>query len=456
MNAYLKSISHTNNRAIRSANYCHRYSSDNPFMIVLMTQGGDPFSVSAIAYGQSPNDFNLIVAGDSRIYPLQLNLLVQFADAFNNYVESCVNQDVTPQIVLLNRASLEVLWQISRGFAYKEEQVPDEIICMARYLQIFIRREPFPGQQLIIVLTDFLNAHWVIELSIEDAEALPILDAYIEPSHPNGGFATMEAMERDGTNFIGPHTTNREDKPLMPLLESFKQQRGNITDTTSLAPMQKPIKGHYKPLLRRGWELGWRCLEREKAYEQAECVDRRWQDDGHYFQKEIQYIMGGGRYLSSPTDKSTCRELYNCEQSLARLTAEEAIADPLRLYPYLLKHEAVVGKVVWLDLDYREMINGKNQRQPLLILEANYLCLIPEGMELWWTGLPRNKAWELREIEVNQELSFSRLTLIHRSNRLNTPRPSLGDLASFSVFNLDSAGYTKPLPEQVPWTHQSA
>jgi len=142
------------------------------------------------------------------------------------------------------------------------------------------------------------------------------------------------------------------------------------------------------------------------------------------------------------------------EDAKARLLAEEACDDPLRMIPYLLNNKAVDGEVVRIDLDYREVVRVRAVRRPLLTLLSPDPCPMPRDRQLWWTGHPSGAAWVVHNV-VSRPDGHAIITLKLTTGSGAIPMPAVGDQACFSVHNTDGH-WLQQLPTIVPWTHRPA
>src|SRR5262249_17977071 len=152
---------------------------------------------------------------------------------------------------------------------------------------------------------------------------------------------------------VGPIPAAEDDDCLSPLLERFNQQRNGSTDPAIVRPLLTPIEEHYRPLLRRTWDLLWRCRDREAAYPQAPSVGRRWDEDRDVYTRHIDWLAQNGLRRTRQTPRQAVRTLLNLEEANRLLEAEQACDDPLRMLPYLLENKAVRGRVVAVDADHK-------------------------------------------------------------------------------------------------------
>lgn len=78
----LAARAHAERRAIRSASFRHRWIAPNPMVVVPWQLGSEPFSASALAFGEQPEQMHLVVAGDPRNRDLAFRALATFGAWF--------------------------------------------------------------------------------------------------------------------------------------------------------------------------------------------------------------------------------------------------------------------------------------------------------------------------------------------------------------------------------------
>src|SRR5207253_2441120 len=90
-----------------------------------------------------------------------------------------------PQIVVPNRASVDMLLRLGRRLAYLQldgdRPADPDLVRLGQHLLFLGRHATYPGQQLIIALTDLAGAHWLTPQSDFDRASLGAVDAHIDP-----------------------------------------------------------------------------------------------------------------------------------------------------------------------------------------------------------------------------------------------------------------------------------
>src|SRR5262249_46059748 len=141
---------------------------------------------------------------------------------------------------------------------------------------------------------------------------------------------------------------------------------------------------HYAGLVDRGWTLLWRSLERERRWPEAPSVGRRWAGGVEAYERHLEGgTQKGGGYRAPQTNAQAARTPRTWGEAQRLVLAEEAIDDPLRMIPYLLTDEAVVGTIAAVDLNHVEPGRKRPVRRPLFELETEERCRIPAGKALF-------------------------------------------------------------------------
>lgn len=95
-------------------------------------------------------------------------------------------------------------------------------------------------------------------------------------------------------------------------------------------------------------------------------------------------VTKGGAYRTRQSHEQPARS--NSETAYAKLVAEEAVDDPLRMVPFLLTNEAVAGRVLGVDLEHRERTGKSRVRRTAQVeLEVAERCTMPLKKKLYWT-----------------------------------------------------------------------
>lgn len=450
--------------AYRLARFRHRRLSAQPLALVLWQLGAEPFTAAAVGFGEAPSDRHLVVAGDPRNRELAFAALLPFARWFCEHFEApAARREIllgldfglapataAPQVVVANSASVEMLGRLGRRLAYLPVDGPrpahPQLVRLGQHLLFLYRHASRPGQQLLVAMTELLADHWATPQSDLERGSLAALDAYIDPGRLHG-FMAAAAAEQDP---LGPVPDRGDDVQLEPLLGAFNERRSGRTDAATVRPLLAPIVEHYRPLVRRTWDLMWRCFERELEWPEAASVGRRWTDDRDAYLAHIDWIVQNGHRRTRQTPRQAARTLRWLEGAKERLRAEEACDDPVRMIPYLLDNKAVEGQVVQVNLQHYERARVQRVRRPLLTLLSPDPCPIPRGRELWWSSHPRGAPWVVRDVASHPAGAL--VTLKLTTSTLDSI-PDEGEYAVFSVHHVE-ARWQQVLPNETPWTHQ--
>lgn len=453
--SYLKAVliaeARAAGRGVRTALVRHRRIVPKPLGMVLWQLGAEPFTVGALAWGFGPKDRTMVVPGEPRDRDLAFRALTEVAHAFNKWFEG--GHGGAPQLILPNAGMLTLLGRLGRRLAWLptdgDRPADPALVRFGRHVRFLADHSQFPGQQLVLVLTELLQTHWATELSDVESQNLAALDAAIEPPPGMTGHEAAAKAELQG---IGPVPTD-EDKALAPLVQEFNKVRARRTEEAVVGQLRRPIVAHYEGLVfRRGWPLLWKCLERERNLPEAPSVERRWVGDMEALGRHLDWMgKTGGRRRVRQTAAQAASTLQHWEDAQRLLLAEEVIDDGLRLLPELLANRALMGRVVQVDLDHKERAAKSVVARPLVTIEVPDRCMVPDGKELYWTGSPKAKQYTVVGVEKIPKTDKWRVTLRHETSAAMA-RPARGDDAIFTVHHLHNAPPAL-LPRQVPWTH---
>src|SRR5262249_8640623 len=158
----------------------------------------------------------------------------------------------------------------------------------------------------VVALTDLLGANWATLQSDLERQSLAALDAFIEPPDGQHGFEAAAAAEKDS---IGPLPSGEDDEKLNPLVDRFHERRAGSTDHKGIAPLLKPIEDHYRPLVRRTWDLLWRCRDREVSFPEARSVARRWDEDRRAYTGHVDWMARSGLRRTRQTPRQAALHL---------------------------------------------------------------------------------------------------------------------------------------------------
>jgi hypothetical protein len=437
-------------RGVRAASVRHVHLTRKPMAVVLWQLGAEPFTVGAAAWGLSRTDMRFVAPGEPRDRELAFRALLQFANDFNPWFEQGEGQ-----LVVANRGTLSLLARLGRRLAYLplDGKTPADpaLVRFGRHLKFIGEHACHPGQQVVVVLTELLRDHWAVELSQLEKENLAAFDAAIDPPE---GLSVHEAVLAAEKVPVGPVPANDEDDALDPLVNAFNQARARSTDEKVVAPLRVPIEKHYRELIRRGaWPLVWKCLDRERELPEAPSAADRWEEDKMAIAAHLEWMARtGGITRVRDTHARAARRLRRWEEAVRLLEAHRAIDDPMKMLPYVLSHEALVGRVVSTDLEHAFVPDGgrRKLKLPRVTLSLKTRCLMPIGKRLYWTREPTHE-FTLCSFARGPKGDW-RVTLQLESIQWNA-FPKVGDDAVFSIHHVNRDPPLR-LPESPPWTHE--
>jgi hypothetical protein len=468
--AMLAARAHDLGKAQPTALFRHRALAEDPLSIVAWQLGAEPYSVGAIAMGTKTSGYTLYVPG----YPIDRDLLFdaltlfarQFCPAFEAYaagpceIVSRYGIDLMvpktlPQIVVANVETVALLGRLGRRLAYLSttgEHAADPVLPrLGRHLMWLADYAHLPGQQLILSVTDLLTTHYTTAMSPYEVGSLAAIDAWIAPPRGKHGFHAAEAAERQA---VGPTPDPEDGERVYQLMSAFNAARRRRKNPAFIRKLIKPLQALYQNMVDDTWSLIWKTVERERGRPEATSVARRAREDRIAYASHLNWMAGlaEGRRRTRLDPRQAAMRLNEYERAHARLLAEEAIDDPLRMAPVLLAGQAIAGEVVRAQLDRRELINNRFCRRPSITLRTDEPCMMPLGTELWWTKTPAGREWLLTQVAAAG--SGSDVTLILQTNRVpGAGLPRCGDRICFSELNTREA-YEVHLPQATPWTHR--
>lgn len=439
-------------RGVRSAQVRHRHITQSPMGMVLWQLGAEPFTAAAAAWGFGPTDRNLVVSGEPRNRDLFFRAMTRLASAFNPWFEKGEGQIVVP-----NKGTLSMLARLGRRLAYLptdgDHPADPALVRFGRHLKFLGEHSRFPGQQLVLVLTDLLAAHWVCELSDLEAQNLAALDAAIAPPKGKTAMQAVEAAERVS---VGP-VPQDEDREVARLMADFNKARKGVTDEKVVVPLREDIERFYERLIfDEVWPLLWRCLERERKLTGGPSVDDRWQHDLKAVERHLEWVAKtGGITRVRQTSRQAAMTLRGWEEATRLLAAHEALDDPYRMIPFIMSSEAITGKVVELDMDHHEMGLKRAVLRPRVQVKLAGRCLVPLGKTPYWTKTPGSAAYTLVDKVTGRKGKGGDVVVLQHETSTKVDRPKVGETVIFSVHHTGS-GPPLMLRYEAPWTHKRA
>lgn len=123
----------------------------------------------------------------------------------------------------------------------------------------------------------------------------------------------------------------------------------------------------------------------------------------------------------------------------------------MKMIPALISNEAILGRVVKVDLHHQEIPEGGKRvvSRPRVTLSLDARCLMPLGKELYWTGEP-TKSFTLLGSEAGSRGDW-RVSLRFDSSRWGS-FPERDEKVVMSVHHTRGDPPLQ-LPKSPPWTH---
>lgn len=469
LDAALTALAYRDGAARRTGAYRHRRLTQDAIALVLWQLGSEPFAAAAIGYGVLPNAPVTVVAGDPRSRDLAFAALMTFAQWFLPRFEGPAERRETivrgtwkveraldlPQILVANRETVDFIGRLGRRLAYLsmagDRPAPQELVQLGRHLLFVHRHAGEPGQQLIVPIGELLAQHWATPQSDFERASLPALDAFITPP---AGLSGFEAAALAEMRPAGPAPTGDDDTAVESLVNAFNEGRARRTDRVTVDPLLPAILSHYERLVDPTWRLIQRAVERERGYPEAASVQRRWDEDREAYSRHMDWMARGGHRRTRQTARQAIETMRRLEDQKARVVAEEALDDPVRMIPWLLDGKAIEGTVVSVNPDYEEIAKVRAVRRPLVTIRAETPRPVPVGKELWRTTSPAGASWVVHEVTPDPKGSW-RITLKLMTSA-KTQLPLVGATECFSVHHFQSEFRRRGLAYDAPWALQPA
>jgi hypothetical protein len=453
---------HQQGCAQRTARVCHRLLHPDPLLICLFGLGAEPFAAAAVGWSRSDQQLHTAIAGDPRERRLLFPALEQLAVDLLPYFEAPFDSvrriqgprggrerlevDHLPQILVPNVETLLLLGRIGRRVRYLPTDGPtpatEELIRLGAHLDFLRKHAARPGQQLVIVASQLIADHWQTSLNDWESRSLPALDAFVDPPSGRHGHAAAAEADRDP---LGPRPDARQDAAVAPLIRRLNDQRAKSVERTVVEPLLTPLERHYRPLLKRASDITWRCFCREAAYPTSRYAPIREQNDRNAYAQHMDLVTRGVRRRARMTTVQAIRHVSDLEQCAARLTAQEAVDDPLRMVDVLLAGRAVQGTIARVDATHRP---AGTQGRPLVELAVAAPTLLEPGDRVHWDRVP-DKDWQVTKVAPG------RLELILLNPRDPT-LPAVGDHACFTTLSVKDDHFVASPSSTPPWTHVPA
>jgi hypothetical protein len=540
-------------RAVPAATVCHRHLSERPLVLVPLTTAGEAGAPLGALVGTDRDAPRLLVVPQPLDRELRFRFFAELADALLPLLEEYADAvDVEPatrnreetevcadalQIVVPNSAAVEYVRLLGRSTRFLRtaeddpeapHPVPAPLPLLGRWLTHYAERARTPGSALLLAATELLTRHWTTGQSAMEDQHLGALLGWIDPPAGLDGPAAAARAETgrgpDGLLFsppAGPATDPAFDnRVLAPALERYDAARKALraaaasepgptpptptpTPTPGVAPgsprelesrveaAEAEVRRLVESQLRPAWDDVWRSLDLLRALPPGAHTEERWKRDRWSFTGHRDRVRAGEPPQPRRDDAITAaQKLATRETAQARLSAQEALDDPLAMAARRLAGEAFAGEVVAVEMAYSE--GRRPMPRPLVTLvtsdqpqaepgakcfralpdakspqSATLVTIAPSGTggasgDGVPGGVPEGGAGAVAEggagavAEGTRWAVTVRLTGGMGSGR--TPRegsvPAAGDPVTFTLFEHEPrGGPALPDAEQTPWTH---
>ncbi|MFJ4406462.1 hypothetical protein [Streptomyces sp. NPDC088910] len=521
MNTLARAEAVATGRAVPAATVRHRHLAERPLVLVPLTTAGEAGAPLGAMVGTDraapellvvpqPLDRELRFGFFAGLAGAVLPLMDAYADdvevepATRNRVgappsrraggESEVCADA-PQIVVPNSAALEYVRLLGRSTRFLRtaedpdapHPVPVPVPLLGRWLTHYGERARTPGSALLVAMTELLTRHWATGQSSMEDQHLGGLLGWIDPPDGLDGAVAAERAQTDRAADglllsppAGPATDpvfdNRVLAPAMARYDAARTaaEADPAGAAAELAAAEAEVRRLVGSQLRPTWDDVWRGLDLLRALPEGAHVADRWKRDRWSFTGHRDRLRAG----EPPQPKrdgaiAAAQKLAGRETAQARVSAQEALDDPLTMAARRLAGEAFAGEVIGVEMTYSE---GKRPMpRPLLTIRTHDLPQAEPGTKAYRSVPGAKSAQSAEVVSVAPDGSGAtapdggpvagpegrfvvvvRLTGGMGSGR--TPKegsvPGAGDRVDFTFFEHDPRGGPGlPEPEQTPWTH---
>ncbi|SCE09022.1 hypothetical protein GA0115240_13831 [Streptomyces sp. DvalAA-14] len=488
-------------RAVAAATVRHRHVADRPLVLVPLTTAGESGAPLGALIGTEREAPTLLVVPQPLDRELRFGFFAGLAGVLLPLLDACGDEvEVEPatrnreetevcadalQIVVPNSAALEFVRLVGRSTRFLRtvedaeapHPVPVPVPLLGRWLTHYAERARTPGSALLVAMTDLLTRHWATGQSAMEDQHLGALLGWIDPPPGLDGAAAAGRAQTgrgpDGLLFsppAGPATDPVFDnRVLAPAMARYDEARaaagaagGAAGGAAALAMAEARVRKLVASQLRPTWDDVWRGLDLLRALPEAAHVAERWKRDRWSFTGHRDRVRAGEPPQPKRDDAITAaQKLAGRETAQARLSAQEALDDPLAMAARRLAGEAFAGQVVAVEMAYSE---GKRPMpRPLVTVATEDVPQAEPGAKAYRAvaGAKSAQGAELVGAAGVPEGRGEWLVTVRLTGGMGSARtpkegslPEVGDRVCFTFFEHDArSGPALPDPEATPWTH---
>ncbi|MEU6851529.1 hypothetical protein ABZ901_16580 [Actinacidiphila alni] len=489
-------------RAVPAATVRHRHLAERPLVLVPLTTAGEAGAPLGAMVGTDrdapvllvvpqPLDRELRFGFFAGLAAAVLPLMAAYEDdvevepATRSREESEVCADA-PQIVVPNSAALEYVRLLGRSTRFLRtvedpdapHPVPVPVPLLGRWLTHYGERARTPGSALLVAMTELLTRHWATGQSSMEDQHLGALLGWIDPPPGLDGAVAAERAQTDRAPDglllsppAGPATDPLFDnRVLAPAMARYDAARADGAGAAEVAAAEADVRRLVASQLRPTWDDVWHGLDLLRALPEGARVADRWKRDRWSFTGHRDRLRAG----EPPQPKrdgavAAAQKLAGRETAQARVSAQEALDDPLTMAARRLAGEAFAGEVMGVEMTYSE--GRRPMPRPLLTVCTLDLPQAGPGTKAY-RAVPGAKSAQSAEIvSVAPEVrsggtpsdggSAAHLVVVRLTGGMGSGRvpkegsvPEAGERVDFTLFEHDPRGGPGlPEPEQTPWTH---
>ncbi|MBW1598668.1 hypothetical protein [Streptomyces sp. JJ38] len=455
----------------------HRHLAERPLVFVPLTTAGEAGAPLAALVGTDAAEPVLLTVPQPRDRDLRFRFLAELAEVMLPHLEAGQDEVETvarrsgeetelcldaPQLLVPNSGGVALVRLLGRSMRFRrtaEEDpeaaypAPARVPLLGRWLSHYGERSRVPGSSLLLAVTDLLTRHWATGQSPLEDQHLGALLAWLREDGAAGPEAALRAeTARDAAGQLllppaGPATDPAFDNRLLaPAVARYDAGvRGAEDEIAEL------LAGQLRPT----WDAVWEALALLRALPPGERVARRWEGDRWSYTAHRDRLRAGEPPQPRRDDAVTAaRKLAARERDQARLSAQEALDDPLVMAARRLAGEAFSGTVTEVESAYS---TGKRPMpRPLVTLATQDDAQFGEGVRVWRARADGTSQQGECVAAPGPGLVTVRLTNGMGRGREPAPGsvPEPGETVCWTLFDHNPrSGPDLPEPEDTPWTH---